>query len=583
MAKTDTQHNAAIDANKYPTLTVTSGTPGTADTTGTADIVRVGGNPATGAMYVQDLSGASGTTNVSVVNGTINRLHDAGTLGSIANVGVIHTAGTVSALPDLPGGTVDLVTRIGNIGTIESGTVTTTLALNSGTITTIAAGTQNTLGTVGVVNNLVTGTIAALTAMSVGTVGGKAASGAAAVANPILMAGTDAGGTVYAPLVTSAGVLSTSASLALNTGTITTIAAGTQNTLGTVGTVIGQGTLSNVGSVNTITTVSNLTNGTVRVSVGTIVVGTMVGQQANAGSLTTNPISVAGTDAGGTLYAFLTDTAGHSKTDVITGTLQAAGTVTGVGVVTSITNVVAGTLLNSGTTTGVGVVSNLTNGSINILTGTIQSSGTTTGVGVVSGLTTGTVTTIVAGTQNTLGTVGIVNSLLSQTAGTLNTLGTVGVLNSQAAGTQQTLGTVGVVNNIVTGTLAAITSVTNLAAGTIQLNQKPINLGTPFTTYGTTNAAVWGTIIAASGAGTKQYVENVDIVVHSGTVDVAITNIGVGGSTGAGVMARGQFPPGGGLQRSFFPPVASGTNGTLSYWLGGAGTVSIDIVYWQGV
>src|SRR3989304_1610124 len=329
MAKTDTQHNAAIDANKYPTLTVTSGTPGTADTTGTADIVRVGGNPATGAMYVQDLSGASGTTNVSVVNGTINRLHDAGTLGSIANVGVIHTAGTVSALPDLPGGTVDLVTRIGNIGTIESGTVTTTLALN--------------------------------------------------------------------------------------TGTITTIAAGTQNTLGTVGTVIGQGTLSNVGSVNTITTVSNLTNGTVRVSVGTIVVGTMVGQQANAGSLTTNPISVAGTDAGGTLYAFLTDTAGHSKTDVITGTL------------------------------------------------------------------------------------------------------------------------------------AAITSVTNLAAGTIQLNQKPINLGTPFTTYGTTNAAVWGTIIAASGAGTKQYVENVDIVVHSGTVDVAITNIGVGGSTGAGVMARGQFPAGGGI------------------------------------
>src|SRR3990167_2578066 len=47
-------------------------------------------NHATGAMYVQDLSGASGTTNVSVVNGTINRLHDAGTLGSIANVGVIH-------------------------------------------------------------------------------------------------------------------------------------------------------------------------------------------------------------------------------------------------------------------------------------------------------------------------------------------------------------------------------------------------------------------------------------------------------------------------------------------------------------
>ncbi len=107
--------------------------------------------------------------------------------------------------------------------------------------------------------------------------------------------------------------------------------------------------------------------------------------------------------------------------------------------------------------------------------------------------------------------------------------------------------------------------------------------GTAFSTYGTTGVAVWGTLIAAAGAGTKQYVENLDIVVHSGTVDVAVTSIGTSGTTGVGVLARGMFGAGGGIQRNFYPPVASSANGTLAYWLGGAGTVSIDIVYWQGV
>src|SRR3990167_9507338 len=108
-------YNALQDASQFPSLLVASGTAGTSDTTGTAEAIRVGGNPATGAIYVQDLSGASGTTNVQIVGGTLN-----------------------------------------------AGTVTTTLALNTGTITTIVAGTQNTLGTVGVVNNLVKGTITKL-------------------------------------------------------------------------------------------------------------------------------------------------------------------------------------------------------------------------------------------------------------------------------------------------------------------------------------------------------------------------------------------------------------------------------------
>lgn len=251
-----------------------------ADASGAAstnDPVLMGGTDAGGTVYAMKVD-----TN-GVVQTNASLALDTGTLttGSLANIGQVHNAGTVNALPDLPGGTVDLVTRIGNIGTIESGTVTTTLELNTGTITTgslsniatlhngtvvvsslpnanVASGTQQTLGTVGVVNNLVTGTvnrvnngtlslvstvssvtnvanvtkgtitrvengtIGQVTSLSVGTIGGKAASGAAASQNPVFIAGTDAGGTVYGLKVDTNGVLQTSASLALDSGTITT-------------------------------------------------------------------------------------------------------------------------------------------------------------------------------------------------------------------------------------------------------------------------------------------------------------------------------------------------------------------------
>ena len=65
-------YNSGIDANNYPTLTALSGTVGTADTAGTAEIIAIGGNPTTGALYVQDLSGAAGTTTVQMVSGTLN-------------------------------------------------------------------------------------------------------------------------------------------------------------------------------------------------------------------------------------------------------------------------------------------------------------------------------------------------------------------------------------------------------------------------------------------------------------------------------------------------------------------------------
>lgn len=177
--------------------------------------------------------------------------------------------------------------------------------------------------------------------------------------------------------------------------------------------------------------------------------------------------------------------------------------------------------LNAGTVT---VVSNLTNGSANILTGTIQSSGTTTGVGVVTNLTNGSV-------------------------------------------------------NLLTGT---VTSVTNVAGGTIKQNPyQLVNQGTSIVVVGTSGAGVWGTIVATSGNGVKQYVSGVAAVVQSGTVDVAIA-FGIAGSTGAGVLLRGQFPAGGGIQRELNPVAASGTGGTIAYWMGGAGTVAFTVDYAQG-
>lgn len=58
---TGNPYNAAITANKDASLIIVSGTAGTSDTTGTAETIRVGGNPATGAIYTE-FAGAGTTT-----------------------------------------------------------------------------------------------------------------------------------------------------------------------------------------------------------------------------------------------------------------------------------------------------------------------------------------------------------------------------------------------------------------------------------------------------------------------------------------------------------------------------------------
>lgn len=77
---TSPANNAKLDANQYPSTTVVTGTAGTSDTSGTAAVLRVGGDPTTGAMYVYNLApAASVTTSEAAANNTF------GTSGSIAD------------------------------------------------------------------------------------------------------------------------------------------------------------------------------------------------------------------------------------------------------------------------------------------------------------------------------------------------------------------------------------------------------------------------------------------------------------------------------------------------------------------
>ena len=307
---------------------------------------------------VRDVANLSKGTVTKLEGGTVNVNMLSGTL----NVGTVANAGTVV---EVNKGTINLgtvaVSNTPNIGTvttlpgIPSGTINVGTFTNTGTTINVATGTQQTLGTVGVVNNLIKGTITALetgtlTALAVGTVGGKAASGAAAVANPILIAGTDAGGTVYTPVVTSAGALSVSGASA---GTFVNVVTGTQQTLGTVGVV---------------NSIAELVKGTVTLSNPT---GTVV--EINKGTINLGTVAISNTPT----------------VNVATGTIN-VGTAT-----------VSG---NVGVSTGTITTGSITNVA-SLHTGTITT-GSITNVAMVHAGThvhpTGTVTTIAAGTQNTV-------------------------------------------------------------------------------------------------------------------------------------------------------------------------------------
>src|SRR3990167_7224702 len=121
MPKNLTYPNSShIDGNKVPSIMGVIGTLGTADTAGTALPLPIGVNASTGAMFVQDLSGASGTTNITgtvvvdpMIKGTVTRLEGgsvvvtAGTT-QVSGGSIVQTAGTLTTgtLQNLVSGTV---------------------------------------------------------------------------------------------------------------------------------------------------------------------------------------------------------------------------------------------------------------------------------------------------------------------------------------------------------------------------------------------------------------------------------------------------------------------------------------------
>lgn len=319
--------NAEQDENQQYSILGVGGTAGTADTAGTSRTVAVSVNPDTGAMYVQDLSGASGTTNIAgtvvVSGGTINAatatltggtlnagtvVLNGGTAGTVTGVGVVTalTSGTVSV--NTPGtitsGTVTTNQNSGtlNVGTINSGTinngtltlVTTVSNLTAGSVRVVAgteiitSGTVDLVSTVTTLSNLTNGSVKVTAGtvntgtINTGTVGGFGANAAATVGFPVLTGGMDSGGTTYTFLtdttrrihnVMQVGTLNAGT---INTGTINsaTVNAGTFTmTVGTLNSgTINSGTI-NTGTINAAT-----------VNTGTINSGTI-----NAGTITRQP------------------------------------------------------------------------------------------------------------------------------------------------------------------------------------------------------------------------------------------------------------------------------------------------------
>lgn len=119
-----------------------------------------------------------------------------------------------------------------------------------------------------------------------------------------------------------------------------------------------------------------------------------------------------------------------------------------------------------------------------------------------------------------------------------------------------------------------------VSAGTTQLNPKPIITPLIQGTLGTAGGSLFGTLSGASGAGTKHYINGLQIVVQSGTPDVRVlTGTAI---QGTGVLAAGAFVPSAGIVRELNPPFVTGTNSELTYHFVGAGTAYIVVNYWKG-
>lgn len=283
------------------------------------------------------------------------------TVSTVAAVGQIHNAGTVAALPDLPGGTVDLVTTVTTVGTVTG---------------------MGTLASVGVIHNA--GTIAALPDLPGGTVD------LVTLLSTVTTVGTTTGmGTLAAVgQVHNAGTIA--ALPDLPGGTVDQITSVSNLVKGTVTRVEGGSIVVTAGTV--VTTIGDLTGGTIDLITALTTVSTVaaIGQVHNAGTIAGLPDLPGGTvdlitavaSVSNLVKGTITKVEGGTLGEVtlvptvtIVGTVTGAGTLAAVGVVHNAGTIAALPDLPGGTVdlvTAVTTVTNLTNGSVAVTAGTIS-------------------------------------------------------------------------------------------------------------------------------------------------------------------------------------------------------------------
>jgi len=382
------------------------------------------------------------------------------------------------------------------------------------------------------------------------------------------------------------GIGGTVAVSGASAGTDVNIVTGTQQTLGTVGTIPGVGSISNIGMLHAGTVVTTmgdltggtidlLTDGTVQVKGGTIGSILGIGGTVNtSGGGTTHPTGIRtdtlGTVAEGTSTATRLRTGPYgdlwvslaTKLDATNDAVTVGGgTLAELGSIGTISGIAGGSLANVAKVHNAGTVAGLPD----LPGGTVD---LVTGVTTVTNLTSGSV-------RMTVGTVTVLPDLPGGTIDLTTGVGTLGSVSNIAV--VHNAGTVAGLPDLPGGT---IDEVTLLKAGTVQINPKSPTQVLTASALGTTGGTMTGTLSAASGAGTSHYVTGLQIVVNSGTTDVFV---GFGTTaTGGSVLARGRFVPGGGIMRDFTFPIQSGTNSEICYIIAGAGTALVAVNYWKG-
>jgi len=272
------------------------------------------------------LSNPTGTT-VTVDHGTVTLSNPTGTTVQFNNGTVdLLKAGTVTRLE---GGTINLVTRVGNVGTVEVGTISAMPQVSVGTIPNTPGGTINLITTV---SNITKGSIV----VTNGTVAAHAITAATVTEGTLrnLISGTINSATAVINSATIS-VLPTlpQGSINVTAGTIATL--GTMGTLGLLNTVTTVTTVSNLsaGSVNipagTITSITNLAAGTITaLASGTVTGGTLKDNLAAIGTFTITVAALASSTAGVGRQSTLIDNTTNLYSGAIIAAQITAGSVT---------------------------------------------------------------------------------------------------------------------------------------------------------------------------------------------------------------------------------------------------------------